>query len=106
LSPPEWAFRPPGVLEGVVHPPFPEELLGRELVVESADDPEILDGRGPAARERYDVVELEPGRRAAHAAGGDRPRAALSCPSASTVATANTELSGTTPASAISGCRG
>src|SRR5678815_1978195 len=42
-----------------VHEGAPELLLGRELVVGTAAESEVVDGRLPALRDREDVVVLE-----------------------------------------------
>ena len=58
------------------HAPLAEGLPRRQGVVGVADDPEIVHRLAAPARPRDDVVELEPVRRAAHAAAVERPGAA------------------------------
>ena len=65
-----------GVPRELIHPGVAKHLPRGEEIVELADDPDVREVRGPAERERLDVIGLEPAPRAARAAGGEPPLAA------------------------------
>src|SRR5258706_9925072 len=61
--------RDPGRVSLLVHERGAEGALGLELIVSPAPQPEVLQVRSTAARDRLDMIELEPGAFAAAAAG-------------------------------------